>query len=322
MMLTTLIWIFAQAGSGLGGMSGTTGARPLECDVVDGSRANVWERAKSPALRHYCDLLASGAAKIVSVANGTSMANDALALADEAEKVLPGRAAPMVLKGRAAASLGKYSDAFTALLEARKRDEHALDDPQALLALGRAAARTSHPEEARRAYQMLLPRASALTPTDRGVAYDEAGMIALDVGPSALGEAIATFRQAERDAQDLPQTVAVLGLALSLDRAGQHAEAKAVLDERIHGDPRPLLKNAVAAGVIGPGTGDNEIDALAAIGLEGSDPTAARDAWRRYAEHAPAAWAEHARSRMAGKMGPSGDPKPKAKPAALKGAHG
>ena len=320
MTLAALIWIFAQAGSGLGGMSdanAASSARPLECDVVDGSRANVWERAKSPALRHYCDLLASGASKVV---NGTSMANDALVLADEAEKTLPGRAAPMVLKGRAAASLGKYSDAFTALLEAKKRDEHALDDPQALLALGRAAARTGHADEARRAYQMLLPRASALAPADRGVAYDEAGMIALDAGPPALGDAIATFRQAERDAQDLPQTVAVLGLALSLDRAGQHAEAKAVLDERIHGDPRPLLKNALAAGVIGSGTGDNEIDALAAIGLEGSDPNAAREAWRRYAEHAPTAWADHARSRIAGKMSPSGDQKPKAA-AAKHGAH-
>jgi hypothetical protein len=99
-------------------------------------------------------------------------------------------------------------------------------------------------------------------------------------------------------------------LALSLDRGGEHAEAKAVLDERIHGDPRPLLKNAVAAGVIGPGTGDNEVDALAAIGLEGSDPAAAREAWKRYAEHAPAAWADHARSRIAGKISTSSDPKP------------
>ena len=205
-------------------------------------------------------------------------------------------------------------DAFVALLEAKKRDEHALDDPQALLALGRAAARTAHTEEARRAYEMLLPRASALAPSDRGIAYDEAGMVALDAGPAALDEAIATFRQAERDAQDLPQTVAVLGLALSLDRGGEHAEAKAVLDERIHGDPRPLLKNAVAAGVIGPGTGDNEMEALAAIGLEGSDPAAAREAWKRYAEHAPAAWADHARSRIAGKISTSRDPKkPKAK---------
>jgi tetratricopeptide (TPR) repeat protein len=319
MNFSFVILIFAQAGSGLAGMSGTSGTRPLECDVVDGERANVWERAKSPALRHYCELLASGASKVV---NGSSMANDALALAQEAEKVLPGRAAPMILEGRAAASLGKYSDAFTALMEAKKRDEHALDDPQALLALGRAAARTSHADEARRAYQILLPRASALSPSERGVAYDEAGMIAMSAGPSGLDEAIATFRQAERDAQDLAQTVAVLGLALALDRSGQHAEAKAVLDERIHGDPRPLLKNAVAAGVIGPGTGDDEVDALAAIGLEGSDPNAARDAWRRYAEHAPAAWADHARSRIASKMSGFSDPKAKAKAPLSKGAHG
>jgi len=262
-------WILAQA-SGAFGMSGTTGGRPLECDAVDGARANVWERAKSPALRQYCDLLASGAAKIAGGVNGNAMANEASQLADRAEHALPGRAAPMLLKGRAAATLGKYSDALDALREAKKRDDHALDDPQALLAFGRAAARTSHPEEARAAYRMLLPRASALAPSERGVAYDEAGMIALAAGPTASAEAVAIFRQAERDSQDIAQIVAVLGLALALDRSGEHGEAKAVLAERIHGDPMPLLKSAVAQGVIGPGTGDDQIEALAAIGRGGT----------------------------------------------------
>ncbi|MEO8875052.1 MAG: hypothetical protein ABI461_05650, partial [Polyangiaceae bacterium] len=248
------------------------------------------------------------------VVNGAAMASEASSLADQAERVLPGRAAPMLLKGRAAAALGKYADALDALREAKKRDDHALDDPQALLAFGRAAARTSHPEEARAAYRMLLPRASALAPNERGVAYDEAGMIALAAGPTALGEAVATFRQAERDSQDIAQIVAVLGLALALDRSGEHAEAKAVLQERIHGDPRPLLKNAVALGVVGPGTGDGEIDALAAIGLEWSDPAAAREAWKRYAEHAPAVWADHARARAGAKAEPPQKSAPKSPP--------
>lgn len=225
------------------------------------------------------------------------MAKEALALAAEADKALPGRAAPMVLDGRAAASLGKFSDAFDAFREAKKRDDHALDDPAALLAFARSAARTSHPADARAAYRLLLPRASALPASDRGTAYDEAGMIALALGPSSLDEAIATFRQAERDAQDVAQTVAVLGLALALDRAGQKDEAKAVLAERIHGDTRPLVKNALATGVLGVGTGDTEADALAAIGLEASDMTAARETWKKYAEHAPAVWADHARAK-------------------------
>lgn len=298
MIALALILVLAQAGAD-GAVS--TGGRPAECNAVDGIGANVWERAKSPALRRYCDLLASGATK---VAGTGAMAKEALVLAEEAEKTLPGRAAPMLLKGRAAASLGEFGDAYGAFEEARKRDEHAFDDPSALVAYARSAARTSHPEVARAAYRLLLPRASALTVGERGVAYDEAGMVAMASGPAASADAIATFRQALRDSQGVAQTVAVLGLALALDRANQHDEAMAAVAERIHGDPRPLLKAAVDTGVLGPGTGVEELDALAAIGLEPTNAAAAREAWKKYAEHAPAIWAEHARANANAKAEP------------------
>lgn len=298
-----LTFVLAQAGA----PQVPTGSRPAECDAVDGVRANVWERAKSPALRQYCDLLASGATK---VAGDGAMAKEALALAAQADKALPGRPAPLVLRGRASATLGKYEDAYAALSEARKRDDHALDDPTALLAYARSAARTAHAAESRAAYRLLLPRASSLSTSERGVAYDEAGMVAMASGKDGLDEAIATFRQAERDAQDVAQSVAVLGLALALDRAGERDEAKAVLAERIHGDPRPLLKTALATGVIGPGTGADEADALAATGLESVDAAAARETWKKYADHAPPVWAEHARARA----GAAATGKPAARP--------
>ena len=64
-------------------------SRPPEC-VEAGS--NVWERAKSPVIRSYCDTLASGTAKL----GGTLPAvRDAIVLADDAERLLPGRAAPL-----------------------------------------------------------------------------------------------------------------------------------------------------------------------------------------------------------------------------------
>ncbi|MEO8801190.1 MAG: hypothetical protein ABI551_25080, partial [Polyangiaceae bacterium] len=155
------------------------------------------------------------------------------------------------------------------------------------------------------AYRLLLPRASALAASERGVAYDEAGMVAMASGPTASAEAIATFRQARRDSQDVAQTVAVLGLALALDRANQHDEAMAAIVERIHGDPRPLLKAAVDAGVLGPGTGVEEVDALAAIGLEATNAVAARETWKKYAEHAPAVWIDHARAKANAKGEPA-----------------
>jgi hypothetical protein len=80
----------------------TTG-RPPECGDPGGRGGNVWERAKSPELRRYCDLLASASSKLAGTA---SMPGEALASARAAYQVLPDHAAPRVLEGRALAALG------------------------------------------------------------------------------------------------------------------------------------------------------------------------------------------------------------------------
>ena len=86
-------------------LPGWTNGRPPECATpMAGATVNVWERAKSPELRRYCDLVASAASKLAGTA---AMAQAALAAAREAEGVLPGHAAPRVLEGRALAALGK-----------------------------------------------------------------------------------------------------------------------------------------------------------------------------------------------------------------------
>src|ERR1019366_3527191 len=132
--LVALALVFAQAAAW------TTG-RPPECGDPGGRAANVWERAKSPELRRYCDLVASASSKL---AGTTAMAEAALASAREAEQVLPGHAAPRVLEGRALASLGKLDQALAALTQARSRDAAAFDDPLAMLAWARVLARTAH----------------------------------------------------------------------------------------------------------------------------------------------------------------------------------
>ena len=118
--------------------------------------ANVWERAKSPELRRYCDLVASAASKL---AGNAAMATAALAAAREANEVLPGHAAPRVLEGRALAALGKLDEALAASRDGRARDRAGLDDPLALLAWARVLARTGHPGEAVEAYRALSCRA-------------------------------------------------------------------------------------------------------------------------------------------------------------------
>src|SRR4051794_29906847 len=92
-----LVWLLQPASAQ--GAFGT--ARPAECGVSDGLRAaNAWERAKEPNLRRYCDLLASGTAKLVG-AGSNLLVKDIPQISDEADKLLPGRASPSVLKGRA-----------------------------------------------------------------------------------------------------------------------------------------------------------------------------------------------------------------------------
>ncbi len=291
--LLTALLLFAQAAQS----QGTFGAaRPAECGVQEGFRAaNKWERAKEPNLQSYCALLASGTAKLV---NAGALARDVPGIADEADKLLPGRAAPSVLKGRALLKLGKPSEALAVLKEARTRDDRALDDPVALLAWARANARTGHFDEAAQAYRAALPRTSALAAAERSAASFEAGMIVMAQGPKAIDDAVAMLRQARRDAQDSMQTASVVALALALDRAGQKEEAKAVLAERVRSDAKPVLADPRVTDALADAGVAYESDALLATALETTDPSAARGAWHRYLEGvgAKSAWNDHART--------------------------
>jgi tetratricopeptide (TPR) repeat protein len=285
--------VLAQAGQPQGPFGA---ARPAECGVQEGFRAaNKWERAKEPNLQAYCALLASGTAKLV---NAGTLARDVPAIADEADKLLPGRAAPSVLKGRALLRLGKADEALVALKEARTRDDRALDDPVALLAWARANARTGHFDEAAQAYRAALPRTSALAAAERSAASFEAGMIVMAQGPKAIDDAVAMLRQARRESQDSMQTASVVALALALDRSGQKDEAKAVLAERVRPDAKPVLADARVAEALADAGVAFESDALLATALESTDASAAREAWRRYQEGpgGKSAWAEHART--------------------------
>jgi tetratricopeptide (TPR) repeat protein len=285
--------VFSQAGQPQGAFGA---ARPAECGVQEGFKAaNKWERAKEPNLQSYCTLLASGTAKLV---NGGALAKDVPGIADEADKLLPGRAAPSVLKGRALLRLGKPQDALAALEEAKKRDERALDDPVALLAWARANARTGHEGDAAQAYRAALPRTSALSTPERSAASFEAGMIVMAQGPNAVDDAVAMLRQARREAQDAMQFASVVGLALALDRSGQKEEAKAVLAERVRSDAKPILADPRITDALADAGVARERDALLATALEVTEPAAAREAWHRYIEGpgGKGPWGDHARA--------------------------
>jgi len=301
-----------QAGAQVGGQPGASGGvlRPAECGVLESFKtANGWERAKEPNLRQYCALLASGTAKLVGAA---ALAKDVPAIAADADRLLPGRAAPKVLEGRALLRLGKAGEAVSALEEAKKRDERALDDPVALLAWARANARTGKLDEAAQAYRAALPRTSGLGGTERSAASFEAGMIVMGQGPKAIDDAVAMLRQARRDAQDSLQTASVVALALALDRAGQRDEARAVLAERVRPDVKALLAEPRVEAALADAGMSREVDALVATALEPTEAGQAREAWKRYVDGAggKGPWADHARAResSAAKGGPRPPP--------------
>ncbi len=290
-----LALVLAQTAAG----ASASAARPAECGLGDSADAgNVWERAKEPNLRRYCDLLASGTAKLVGAA---TLAAEVLDIADEADKLLPGRAAPLVLKGRALLVLEKAPDARAALLEARKRDERALDDPMAMLSWARASARTGHTDDAVAAYRAALPRASALALADRSAAAFEAGATLVSTGTKGLDDGIAMLRLARREAQDTLQLASIIALALALDRSGQTDEATAVLAARVQGDVRRVLADKRVADVLKNANLSHELHALTAFALEGVDAAGAKAAWARYLEGpgGKGPWAAHARTREA-----------------------
>lgn len=288
-----IVWLLQPASAQ--GAFGT--ARPAECGLSEGFRAaNAWERAKEPNLRRYCDLLASGTAKLVGPGSSI-LVKDVPKIADEADKLLSGRAAPSVLKGRAYLRLGRADDALASLNEAKRRDDRALDDPVALLAWARANARTGHLAEAAQAYRAALPRTSALSAQERSAASFEAGIIVMAQGPAGIDDAVAMFRQARRDAQDAMQVASIAALALALDRAGQREEAKAILAERVRADVKPFLADPRVVEALADAGVPHESDALLAIAVEGFDANLAKDAWRRYLEGmgGKGPWSDHAR---------------------------
>ena len=273
---------------------------PPTCTGRGVHRGNVWERAKSPALRRYCDLLASASSKLAGTNPAAPAALDA---AHEAEAVLPGTAAVRVVEGRALATLGRMPEALARFEEARALDSGAFDEPVALLALARALAAGGRTADASGEYRALLPRASGLPVADRTCIATEAGLVAMQLGPASIGEATADLREALRTAQGEAEKFDVLALALALDRSGQSSEARTLLTERTHGDPRAVV------GAWGRGASSSltpsEASALAALGLEATDVQGARDAWKSSVEAAPAGpWAAYAGERLAALRAP------------------
>jgi tetratricopeptide (TPR) repeat protein len=308
MLPVALVLLMSAASPGPSGGS----ARPAECAKADGSSGtNVWERAKAPELAQYCEKLASATAQLV----GTEpVSPEVLTLVDSAIQLRPQRAPGHALRGRALVRLARYPEAVAAFEAAKKRDDRALDEPRALFAFAHALARTGRLSDALVAFRTLLPRAARLEAAERGAAYVEAGLLLLRGGPSQLDDAIAVLREARRQAQDAVHSAALLGLALALERAGEHEQARALLAEPSKLPKRlesalaePRAREVLAVGE--PGIEHLLVGAL----LEEADPARAVAAYRAGLEKSAAGaasaprpggqpakgpWDEHTRKRI------------------------
>lgn len=272
-----------------------SGPQPAECVARTAARAsNVWERAKAPERRRYCDLLAGASARLAGAAPD---AGAALALAEEAARLEPDRAAPLVLAGRALERAGDARGALARFDAARARDERALDEAPALASYAPALAGVGRLPDAAAAYRALLPRASALPEGVRARAVLEAGLVLGAEGPGAIDASAAALREAVREATGETRALAEVALALALDRAGladvtRPGTAAAQAPDVALGDgaTRLLARLGLA----------HEALALRAAALAGADAQGAAASLAQYAAAAPeAAWAEHARRRAA-----------------------
>jgi tetratricopeptide (TPR) repeat protein len=270
---------------------GASSGRPRECfpATKGGLRRppNVWDRAKSPNLAKYCELVARAHAQVQLAPD---VAKEAALAAD---KLLPGKAAPAVVLARAAASVGSWDEAAKQFARALAADPRSLESPTTLRTLARVQVKTKKIEEALGTYRALAPRIDLFGSGDeRSRVLLEAALVAFAVEgekgqapqkrpdggveiPPRISEALAYLREA-RQKQSVLSAAVTLALALALDRAGDRTQADAMLAEAIRAGARmdgllePLVFDA----------GDKL--ALEAMSLESVDRPEAMKKWEAY----------------------------------------
>ena len=264
-------------------------ALPVDCTSAAGSRLSAWDRARSPQMSRYCDLLAQSEARILREPRRADEA------AVAAAGLVAGQVAPLVLRARAAVQSGQFADSLALFDEAAALDPAALDEPRALLARAVALRETGADKRAIEAYRALIPRLDALSDREeRTRAQIDAGIALMLEGPGSLEPAIAVLRAAAGQGSLALRSLARACLSLALDRAGSKAEAQALAAESLRAGAAATLDRK--GGVVVPGW---RIEALAVGAVLREAAGNGGPAWEAYATRAPAVWAAHARARAA-----------------------
>jgi hypothetical protein len=273
------------------------GARPKECGGGARARESRWERAKVPGLEGYCDALAKGYARL------RAAPAEALALAGEAQRAMPARAAPLVLAARANVELGSFADGYAGFVRAVALSRASIESPGALHAFAIAAQRTGHVAEALDAYRALAPRAGLFDDAGESLCtFVEGAFLAMGQGPEHLTEAVGYLTEARRMPKLPEHEPYLLGaLALAFDRQGRQSEAAGIASEAA--GPWQLEKERGAPpklGVCRPVLPAGELDAMIAMLAQVRDRDLALTRWQSYLDSdsgKSGPFAAHARAR-------------------------
>jgi hypothetical protein len=289
--------------------------RPLVCRAEADRRSSLWARARPAEVERFCATLARGLARL------ERSPAEALELAREAIRIAPRETLGPLLEGRALLRLGRANEAWQRLSPLVLASAPGLDDASSLHDVARAALLSGVLDDAQRLYRLLMPRSVVLGSEQlRRTATIEAAGLALARGPAELEEALGYLSEARSSPAAGDRDLVLALLALSLDRAGRHEQARAVAREasgpynlesllspaeraRVAAPEQPVTAGSVAVLVRGrPLLPDGELHAAIAMLAEGRDPALRKAHLVAFLASAggKGPWAEHARRALDG----------------------
>ncbi len=266
-------------------------------------KTGVWSRARTPNLERYCALIARAHARIDENPTAARIA------AEQADALVPNRAAPLVVLARVALMEGDVPKAVERFHAALARDPRAVEQPVAMHDLARAELRSGKLDQALATFRVLVPRASLLPDREhRARVLLEAAHVAMasaatpsDETGRVLDEALAYLREATRDTHHRLELDVALSLVLALDRTGQRLQADAILSEQVSS---PSWAGTAALDYL---VTPDDAHVMRGLALEDHDPAAAAASYRAYLDtkSGQGAYGEAVKARLAALVAPT-----------------
>lgn len=200
--------------------------RPAVCRNEPDRTSTLWARARPAEVERFCATVARALARL------ERSPAESLELAREAAAVAPGESLAALVEGRALFRLGRPKEAWQRLAPLVLASSPALDDAPSLHDAARVALVAGALDDAERLYRVLVPRSVVLGSAHaRRTAYIEAASLSASRGPAGLEEAFGYLAEARAVGQPGDRDLVLGLLALCLDRAGRHEQARAAARE-------------------------------------------------------------------------------------------